>query len=79
MVNSSFNFSNLDGTNGFAADDRSGYSVNSTGDVNNDGIADLIIGVAGTKPNDDFLGKATWCFARVQALMPLSTYSPQRR
>jgi hypothetical protein len=46
----SINLSSLDGTTGFklsgeAADDQSGWSVASAGDVNRDGYSDLIIGV----------------------------------
>ncbi|MEH6522095.1 beta strand repeat-containing protein [Sulfitobacter sp.] len=53
---SSLSLSALDGTNGFRIDginayDRSGYSVSSAGDVNGDGIDDLIIGAFGADPN----------------------------
>jgi hypothetical protein len=52
----SFNLSNLDGSNGFAingiaANDFSGSSVSSAGDVNGDGFDDLIIGAEGADPN----------------------------
>jgi len=52
----SFNLSALNGSNGFAingiaADDRSGFSVSSAGDVNGDGFDDLIIGALFADPN----------------------------
>ena len=52
--------SSLDGSNGFqlngaAADDHSGRSVASAGDVNGDGFDDLIVGASGADPNGDLL------------------------
>ncbi len=51
-----FNLSTLNGTNGFklsgvAANDTSGVSVASAGDVNHDGFDDLIIGAQGADTN----------------------------
>ena len=51
-----FNLTNLDDTDGFIIsgideEDFSGGSVNSAGDVNGDGIDDLIIGAPGADPN----------------------------
>ncbi|SFF27937.1 FG-GAP repeat-containing protein, partial [Nitrosomonas sp. Nm166] len=61
--------SSLDGTNGFrldgeAADDFSGFSVSSAGDVNGDGFADLIIGADGADPNGDFSGSSYVVFGK---------------
>ncbi len=53
---SSFNLSSLDGSNGFILNgidtlDESGFSVSSAGDINNDGVDDLIIGAFESDPN----------------------------
>jgi len=61
--------SSLDGTDGFqingeAADDRSGFSVASAGDVNGDGFADLIVGAFGADPNGNFSGASYVVFGQ---------------
>ena len=58
----SFDLSTLDGTNGFVInginrDDRSGWSVSGAGDINGDGIDDLIIGAPRADPNGNNLGQ----------------------
>ena len=61
---SSLPLSTLDGTNGFVLNgidnnDRSGTSVSGAGDVNGDGIDDLIIGARGGDPNGvDYAGES---------------------
>ena len=55
-----FNLSSLDGSNGFVlngidAEDQSGYSVSHAGDINHDGIDDLIVGARFADPNGNSL------------------------
>ena len=61
--------SSLDGTNGFrlsgvAADDRSGFSVASAGDVNGDGFADLIVGAYAADPHGGCSGASYVVFGK---------------
>ena len=56
MPSSTLNLSDLDGSNGFVINginpgDRFGYSVSNAGDINGDGIDDLIIGAPLPSPN----------------------------
>ncbi|MBD2415418.1 hypothetical protein FACHB389_18780 [Nostoc calcicola FACHB-389] len=55
-VISGFNLSTLNGSNGFVINginsgDESGYSVSSAGDINSDGLDDVIIGARSASPN----------------------------
>ncbi len=59
--------SRLDGTNGFAVNginpnDRSGGSVSGAGDLNGDGVDDLIIGASHADPNGDGSGQSYLVF-----------------
>ncbi|QLE44980.1 hypothetical protein FD723_30670 [Nostoc sp. C052] len=63
MINLTFNLSDLNGTNGFAINgvnvgDSSGASVSSTGDINGDGLDDLIIGAPNADPNGNESGQS---------------------
>jgi len=72
----SLELSSLDGTNGFVINgidrgDYSGRSVSSAGDVNGDGIDDLIIGAPGASPNGNFLaGESYVVFGRASTQVP---------
>ncbi|NJK68908.1 MAG: hypothetical protein HC941_22430 [Microcoleus sp. SU_5_3] len=73
----SLNLSELDGSNGFAlngvsANDASGGSVSGAGDINGDGIDDLIIGAAGADANGNFdAGQSYVVFGRQGGFIPL--------
>ncbi|MEH2408323.1 hypothetical protein [Nostoc sp.] len=62
MANSSFDLSDLNGSNGFTINGfsgESGYRVSNAGDINNDGIDDLIIGAPYTNRNGkNFVGQS---------------------
>ena len=67
--NTSLELANLDGTNGFTLNgqttgDWSGYSVSSAGDVNGDGLDDLIIGANGADANGNNSGQSYVVFGR---------------
>jgi len=72
----SLELSSLDGTNGFVLngideDDFSGFSVSGTGDVNGDGIDDLIIGARGADPFGESAGESYVVFGRAVAPKPV--------
>ena len=59
----------LNGTNGFrltgvAAGDCSGRSVSAAGDINGDGVDDLLIGAYGADPNGDYSGASYVVFGQ---------------
>ncbi len=59
--NRTFEFSSLDGNSGFVINgvsrkDFSGFSVSAAGDINGDGIDDLLIGASGADPNGNYSG-----------------------
>jgi len=61
--------SGLSGTDGFrldgvAAADFSGYSVSAAGDINGDGLGDLIVGAWGADPNGSYSGSSYVVFGK---------------
>ena len=76
--------SSLDGSNGFklsgvAANDCSGCSVASAGDVNGDGFADLIVGAARPIRTGPLRGRAMWCSARPRVRREPRPVEPRRQ
>ncbi|MCC0177755.1 FG-GAP repeat protein [Waterburya agarophytonicola K14] len=81
MTNPTFDLSSLNGSNGFiisgiSGADFSGSSVSGAGDVNADGIDDLIIGAFGANPNNNDSGTSYVVFGSNSGFsdsLPLST------
>jgi len=77
---STLNLSTLTGLNGFridgvAAGDYSGGSVSSAGDINGDGIDDLIIGARRADPNGNYSGSSYVVFGRANQV-PVAPFRP---
>ena len=65
----SHDLSDLNGSNGFrlngeAANDNSGWSASTAGDVNGDGFDDLMVAAPHADPNGDFSGSSYVVFGR---------------
>ncbi|MGO1120920.1 beta strand repeat-containing protein, partial [Rhodovibrionaceae bacterium A322] len=67
VVDGRIDLSDLDGTSGYifegiTANDSSGFSVSSVGDIDNDGLDDLLIGAFGANPSGNNSGESYLVF-----------------
>jgi len=70
----SLNASDINGTNGFVineTDGNSGSSVSGVGDINGDGMADLIVGTDGANPDSNIPGKSYVVFGSRTGFSPV--------
>ncbi|MBK6375708.1 MAG: FG-GAP repeat protein [Xanthomonadales bacterium] len=73
--NATASLSSINGSNGFRTDgashgDYSGWSVSAAGDINGDGIDDLIIGALYADPNGGYSGSAFVVFGKTDGFAP---------
>jgi len=73
--NATSSLSSINGSNGFRIDgashgDYSGWSVSAAGDINGDGIDDLIIGAPYADPNGGYSGSAFVVFGKTDGFAP---------
>ncbi|MEO1208321.1 MAG: Calx-beta domain-containing protein [Cyanobacteria bacterium J06638_20] len=80
---SRLNLADLDGNNGFVlngidAEDLSGRSVSGAGDINGDGIDDLIIGAVGADPNSNsYAGESYVVFGQAPLTISIAATDEQ--
>lgn len=73
-----FDFSTLDGTNGFVlqgvtANDYTGMSIDGVGDFNGDGLDDILIGASNADPNGSGSGTSYLVFGKAGAYAPVTS------